>query len=567
MPANVAAPTTSTPPARPEPTPPPADPPGRAQRGILLADSQQPAGVGGRVADAGGNAYDVAIAMAFTAAVTQPSACGLGGGGFALVWDGGKATVIDFRETAPGGLRLRDHLSTSPPFDKRGVMAGVPGFVAGMAALHARGAALPWRDDVEGARRLAADGFVVEWWLQQTIEWSKGSLGRAGASDLVDGGAHEASDLHSNPALAKTLGILADEGAAAFYKGPLADDLVRSARAAGSTIVGADLAKYAVEIREPLRVPWGAYQVLVPPPPSGGGVVLAQQLLTFPPDDVAALAPGSGRWVHLLAEGLREAGAERRAKVGDPAFTRADMGEMLDAERLRGVRRGLRENTTREPDRTLIEDGGTCSFVAWDDQDRVVVLSASIGGMFGAKLLTKGGYFLGDALTDFAHDALAAKVATKGPNFPRAGARPVSSMTPALLLEGGRPALAITATGGARVPGAIVQILHRALVADVPLEDATTSPMFHAPAAGGLMIDERLLPIADDLRKRGEAIDAPRPIFVRAAVVRRRSAGAAGSATFEAGTTRGGGVGYWHAPTPSAPQAGGGDEGAAETGN
>jgi gamma-glutamyltranspeptidase/glutathione hydrolase len=536
--------------------PAPAKPLPNIDRGVFLADSEQPAAVAHRAVEAGGNAFDVAVAMAFTAAVTQPSACGLGGGGFALVWDGGKATVIDFRETAPGGLRLRDHLSPSPAFDKRGVMVGVPGFVAGMAALHARGAALPWRDDLEGARKIAAEGFAVEWWLERTISWSKGDLARAGAADLMGAGA-SIGDARSNAALAKTLAVIAEKGAPAFYRGPLADDLVRSARAAGSTIVAADLAKYAVEIREPLRVPWGAYEVLVPPPPSGGGVVLAQELLTFSPDDVAKLVPGSGRYVHLLAEGLREAGAERRAKVGDPAFTRADTGEMLDAERLRGVRRGLRENTTREPDRTLIEDGGTCSFIAWDDHDRVVVLSTSLGSMFGSKVLTKGGYFLGDALTDFAHDALAAKVATKGPNFPRAGARPVSSMTPTLLLEGGEPALAVTATGGARVPGAILQMLHRTLVSDLPLEDATTAPLFHAPASGGLVLDERLLPIADDLRRRGEAIDGPRPIFVRAAAVRRRTASS--PATFDAGTTRGGGVGYWRAAASTAARA---DDGA-----
>lgn len=555
--ANVGAPTTAIAPPPPAPAPPPPEEPPRVDRGAVASESEAATKAGIASLEAGGTAFDAVVAMAFTAGVTQPTSCGLGGGGFALTWDGAKATIVDFRETAPGGLRLRDHLSTSPPWDKRGVMVGVPGFVSGLAAVHALGGKLPWSDDLSEARRLAEDGFAVEPWLATTVQWSERDLLRIPeAAWLLEGGAlPRPGDVRKNAALGRTLGVLAEKGAGAFYRGAIADDVVKSARAAGSTVVGADLVKYAAVTREPLRVRWGSYDVIVPPSPSGGAVMLAQELLVFPPDDVKKLEPGSALYTHLVSEGLREAGAERRAKVGDPAYTRVDEDDLVAAERLRAVRRGLRETTTREPEATLIEDGGTCSLVAWDEAGRVVVVTASVGGMFGAKIATRGGFFLDDSLTDFAHDALAAKVATKGPNFPRAAARPVSSMAPTLLLEGGRPALAVSGSGGGRIPGAILQVMHRALASGATLDEAIAAPRFHPPAAGGLSIEEGLAPIAGALRERGESLEEPRPTFAAVTAIRRRELD--GRSVLEAGADprKRGSAKIWRAPAATAPSA------------
>jgi len=505
----------------------PAEPAPLADRGALAAESEAAAQAGLAILERGGSAVDAAVAMAFTSAVSQPTSCGLGGGGFAMVWDGTKATLVDFRETAPGGLRLRDHLSTSPSWDKRGVMVGVPGFVAGLAAVHALGGVLPWSSVVDDARDLAERGFAVEPWLATTVRWSERDLKRVPEAAYLfeGGGAPHPGDTRKNPALGRTLRALAEQGPSAFYVGPIADDAVRGARAAGSTIVGVDLARYVAIAREPLRVRWGTCDIAVAPPPSGGGVVIAQELLAFEPQDVAKLSPGSGLYTHLFAEGFREAGAERRAKVGDPAFTRADMTELLDPPRLRAIRRALGSETTRKPDRTLVEDGGTCNLVAWDDRGRVAVVTTSVGGMFGAKIATRGGYFLNDSLTDFAHDALAAKVATKGPNFPRAGARPVSSMAPTLVFEGGKPTLAIGASGGGRIPSSILQVLHRALAQDATLQSAIAAPRFHPPAAGGLSMEEGLASITSDLRARGEAVEDPKPTFSAVSAVRHQRQG------------------------------------------
>jgi gamma-glutamyltranspeptidase/glutathione hydrolase len=496
----------------------------------VAAENDAAAEAGASVLERGGTAIDAAVAMAFVSAVTQPTSCGLGGGGFAVTWDGARreASVIDFREAAPGGLRLRDHLGNAPPWEKRGVLVGVPGFTAGLAELHAAGGKLPWSDLVGPAAKLAEDGFVVEPWLATTIGWSLRDLRRVpGAAFLLapDGTAPAAGSTLHAPALARTLRAIAADGPQAMRGGQVVDDLVRSARAAGSSLVGADVASYAAVRREPLRVPFGGFEVLLVPPPSGGGVTVAQQLLAFPPDDLAKLAPADA--VHLGAEGMRFSIAERRTWVGDPAFTRADLAQLLDPARLADVRRRLPRTVATVPSGPAIEDGGTCHLVAWDGEDRVVSLTTSVGGMFGAKVLTEGGYFLGDALGDFAHDALGQRAITRGPNIARGGARPVSSMAPVIVLSGGAPALALGASGGARIPSSVLQVLQRVLARDEPLERAIDAPRWHAPSAGGLQIEEGLSPLEGALRERGEALDVPRPTFAAVTAVRaRRSEGA-----------------------------------------
>lgn len=527
--------------ASPPPLPPapPALPP-LEDRGAVAAESLAAADAGARVLEEGGSAADAVVAMALVAAVVQPTSCGLGGGGFALVWDPAsrRATVVDFREVAPGGLRLKDHLGKSPPWERRGVMVGVPGFVAGLAAVHARGGRQPFEKLALGAAALAEGGFRVEPWLAATLVWNEKALRREPrASALFGLGGPEGrlpvegGELRNEP-LAKTLRALAERGPRAFYRGPLAEDVVLGARAFGSSMVAADLADYQPQDREPARVPFGSREVLVPSSPSGGGVVLAQQLLLFPPADVARVAQDSAEGIHLGAEGLRASWGERRSWVGDPAFTRVDMGFLLDPARLRGVRASLPVGSVTPPSGPAIEDGGTCHLVAWDDQGLVVSFTSSIGSMFGAKIATRGGYFLGDSLADFAHDALGQKVLTRGPNFPRARARPASSMAPTLVLEAGEPMLALGGSGGAKIPSAVLQVLQRVLVRDEPLATAIAAPRWHAPSAGGLQIEEGLAPQGEALRARGEAFEAPRASFAAVTAIRVRPN--AGRPSFEA---------------------------------
>jgi gamma-glutamyltranspeptidase/glutathione hydrolase len=407
-------------------------------------------------------------------------------------------------------------------------MVGVPGFVAGLVALHQRGGRQPLPELIAPAVRLAEEGYPVTPWLAQTTVWLERELRRTPRSEhlFVDGALPRAGQTLKNPDLARTLREVATRGADAFRSGPVADDVVSSARAAASPMVGADLRDYQAIAREPLQVALGDRVVLVPPPPSAGGVMLAQQALAFPPPDVKALAPGSPDATHLVAEMVRASLRDRRAWIGDPAFTRADLGALLDPQRLREVRGRLPRDAVTPPDGPSIEDGGTCHLVAWDDADDVAQITTSIGGMFGARIMTRGGFFLGDSLADFAHDALGQRVLTKGPNFPRARARPASSMAPALVLEGGRPLLALGASGGARIPTSMIQVLHRVIVGGEPLRSAIDAPRWHAPSAGGLQIEAGLEAIAAELRARGEALEEPRPSFAAVTAIRAdRSSG------------------------------------------
>lgn len=533
----VAAPSATPVAPSPPPTPLPPAPPARRVLGAVAAETQAATAIGAAILERGGTAVDAAVAMAFVSAVVQPSSCGLGGGGFAVVWDPTtrRATVVDFREVAPGGLRLRDHLGNTPPWARRGVLVGVPGFVPGLAAIHASGGVLRWNEVVADAVRLADEGFVVEPWLATTLRWSENALRREpGASFLLPGGAPPtAGDTLKIPALATTLQAIARG------EGIPVGDVVARARAAGSTMVAADVAAYAPARREPLRIPFAGHDVLLPPPPSGGAVTIAQQLIAFPAEDVRSLDAADA--VHLGAEGMRASIAERRQWVGDPAFTRVDLELLLDPSRLGALRRRLPRTGVTPPSGPPIEDGGTCQVVAWDADDRVVSLTSTLGGMFGAKIVTEGGFFLNDALGDFAHDPTGRRAISRGPNFARAGARPASSMAPAIVVVDGAPVLALGASGGARIPAAELQVLQRLLAQGEPLERAIDAPRWHAPSAGGLEIEDGLAPLAPSLRERGEALDEPRPSFAAVTAV-RATRGEGGRALEAAADPRKGGA-------------------------
>ena len=489
-------------------------------RFAVAAENKSAAQVALATLERGGSAADAAIAAMLAAGVTQAVSSGPGGGGIALYWDAPKktATVVDFRETAPIGIRPGDYTKRPAPPKKRGAMVGIPGEVAGMGLIHQRWGKLPWAELVAPAIELADKGFVISPHMARALVWRKSwvlSNARGKAVFAPQGRLARSGETVRNPALAATLRSLATNGAQSFYQGSVAKDIMATAASAGGRMILSDMSGYRAIERKALATSWAGKRILTAPPPSAGGLLLLETLNMHSPDALEALGFGSGPYVHVLAETFRGAIADRLRVVGDPAYYRASMAPYYAPGRMKARRARILLNRTHKPESFPLHEKGTSHLVMVDEQGNVMSVTSSVRSMFGARLMTQGGFVLNDQLVDFTTGRLERRYrARHQPNTPRGGARPVTSMTPTLVLDGDKVVLALGASGGARIPGAVTQALIAKLVFGRSVSEAVAEPRLVAPAAGGLLLTPGTpAALLEDLRRRGEVVRADRPDF------------------------------------------------------
>jgi gamma-glutamyltranspeptidase/glutathione hydrolase len=487
---------------------------------------------------AGGHAADAAVAAALVLGVVSPVSSGIGGGGFALVWDAAarRATALDFRETAPRAIDPRS-LDTRPvPDALRGVLVGVPGEVAGFAQLHRRWGRLPLAHDAAAAIRSAEHGFAVGPHLARMLGLHAGAVIASpqlralfGRTGVVAG----QGVVVSRPALARTLRRVASGGERAFYDGPVAGDLVRAARARGSRIQARDLCDYRVVERAPLPIAWEGSTLLTMPPPSAGGVLLAQTLATFDRASLRALGHGSAGYLHALAESFRGSLADRVHSMGDPAFVAVSTDALVSPAHIRARRARFGADLTHAPARFQMPEHGTSHVVVVDGRRNVVSLTTTVNGPFGSRIVApESGVLLNDELDDFTPPSTAAAFGLRdaGPNAPRPGARPVSSMTPVIVLRDGEPVAAAGGSGGARIAPNVTQVLLRLLAFDASVGQAVDAPRFSIAFDSPALVLEQPAPepaVLQDLADRGEQVRfSDYPAAVQAVTIGR--GGAAG---------------------------------------
>lgn len=497
----------------------------------------------------GGSAVDAAIAATLANGVVHPVSSGIGGGGFAVVWDAKKKeiTVLDFRETAPIGLVAEDLIRRPPVEDKRGAMVGTPGEVAGLAEMHARWGKLAFADLFRGPAEAAEKGFPVSAHMSRALKWSEkwvtstpryGLFSKAGA--IVPAG-----EIVQNARLAATLRKIAAEGKKAFYEGTIAADILATARASGGRLSDMDLKSYRVEERKPLRTKWEGYEVATMPPPSAGGLMLIETLQMHSKADLVTHGFGTGAYAHLLAETFRGALADRVRRVGDPAFIRVDTQGLASQARMKARRAKISMTSTTPAEKIPIDESGTTHIVTVDAEGNVVSITSTVNNLFGSQLVTEGGFVLNDELDDFTPERTYRQFGiVDGTNRPRGGARPVSSMTPTLVLKDGKPVLALGGSGGTRIATGTTQVLLAHLAFGMPVQQAVAAPRIETPVAGGLLVDVALgVEAIQDLEKRGEVVDTSRPNFSGIQAISIKE-GADGSRIVEAGADpRKGGVG------------------------
>ena len=437
------------------------------RRGVVVTEELVASQVGQRILERGGNAVDAAVAAAFTLAVTFPEAGNIGGGGFAIYVPHdpmAESLAIDFRETAPAALTSEAFLDAEGNLDttlaqRSALGVGVPGSVAGLHMLHSAAGRLSWRDVVEPAIRHARVGVVganLQWKLKQAGMQARIEAGGGGAMYYPGGEIPAQSAPLHQTALAETLNRIAEFGPPGFYAGPTAEAMVNELAARDGVMTLEDVAAYAPVKRTPLRGWFRGKEIITMPPPSSGGIVVLQALAildAFPLDQerertLAASdkteGPGiSGRAVHWWIEALRRAFADRAEHMGDPDFYPVPTDELLSPDWVatRRISIGEQADTDTEPMPTAPESTDTTHLVVIDGEGNAVSLTTTLNSNFGTGIyVPEAGFFLNNELDDFALQAGTPNqygLIGSQANALRPGKRPLSSMTPTVVRDGG----------------------------------------------------------------------------------------------------------------------------------
>jgi gamma-glutamyltranspeptidase/glutathione hydrolase len=539
-----------------------------AVHGMVASDSRLASQAGVRVLAAGGNAADAACATALALGVVNPFASGLGGGGFALIYSAntGKVEALDFRETAPAALRpdlfLREGKIERAWSVRGGLAVGVPGEPAGLAELVRRWGKRPFARCIEPAETLAR-GFQASAWLvehvaddlKQDPSEAAGLLARVLARKRGSLAELRAGDVVRRPDLAGTLARLRRGGAAAFYRGEIASAIVSAVQNAGGVIDRSDLAGYTPVGRTPLVTTFRGRRIFAMPPPSAGGVVMFEVLGILGERmknwDPVPAGPQDPTYLHVLVETLKHGFADRSRFLGDPGFVSVPLSHLLDASYHRELQARIRPDGILAPDRygsaepsaaAPARDAGTAHISVVDSEGNAVALTTTINLEFGAHLVAgRTGVLLNDEMDDFslapgAPDAFG--LVAGGQNLLAPGKRPLSSMSPTIVVGENGVEMVLGAAGGPMIISSTVEVLLDVLVFGMDAQAAQAVPRVHHQWSPDVLRYEPGLPmsVVDSLRTKGHRVEA-RDKIGKVNVVIRGKAGLAG-----AGEPRSGGA-------------------------
>ncbi len=468
--------------------------PAPARHAMVSSSHYLASQVGNRILQRGGNAVDAAIATAFALAVTLPSAGNVGGGGFLLYHGaGGETTSFDFRERAPLAATERMYLdedgeirdvapegAPAQPVNHEGILAvGVPGTVAGLWLAHQRLGTMPWAELVQPAVKLAADGIPSSWrnqdFLRRVAEDRDKWPSTARAFLKPGGELYEPGEIWRQGDLARTLERIAEHGRDGFYKGETARLVAEFMRDNGGLITEEDLAQYQAQERQPIHVTYRGYDVYGMPPPSSGGTAVALMLNVLEGFDLAAIGHNSALYVHLLAETMRRAFADRAEHLGDPeANPEMPIERLTSKAYAETLRRTIDLFRTTPSDLETFarlgedvalaaESEATTHFSVVDREGNAVSLTYTLEASYGSRIVASGaGFLLNNEMGDF--NPIPGRTTDKGligtaPNLVAPGKRMLSSMSPTIVAKGGKPVLVIGSPGGRTIINTTLQVI------------------------------------------------------------------------------------------------------------
>jgi gamma-glutamyltranspeptidase / glutathione hydrolase len=465
--------------------------------GMVVTAQHVASEVGAAILRQGGNAVDAAVAVGYALAVTHPCCGNLGGGGFMTIHlADGRNTFINFREKAPLAARPDMYLDAegNAVSDKslNGYLAvGVPGTVMGLETARQKFGTLPRAKLIAPSIRLAEDGFIltrgdVDVLADATAEFR--AQPNVAAIFLNHGEPWAPGNRLVQKNLAATLRAISQGGSDAFYHGAIPRAVSAASRAHGGLLTAEDFSAYTVTESAPITCGYRGYTIVSAPPPSSGGVTLCEMLQVLEGYPLAALGFHSSASVHLMAEAMRYAYRDRNTYLGDPAFIDNPVAQLLSATHIEAIRAHILPNRAT-PSATLAgeasadEHATTTHYSVVDHSGNAVSVTYTINDDFGAKVIAGNtGFFLNDEMDDFTAKPgvpnLFGLVQGKA-NAIAPGKRPLSSMTPTIVLKDGKPVLVVGTPGGSRIITTVLEVIVNVIDHGMTLQQAVDAPRIH----------------------------------------------------------------------------------------
>jgi gamma-glutamyltranspeptidase/glutathione hydrolase len=514
--------------------------PTHASHAIVTSVHELASRAGVEMLRSGGNAVDAAVATGFALAVVHPQAGNLGGGGFLLLRNAtGETHFIDFREKAPAAATENMYLDAQgnvlPESSKDSSVVGyksvgVPGSVAGLVYAEKKYGKLSLEKVIAPAIKLARDGFPLAY--EDTHDLKDEYLAQFPESKRIfqrDGNYYQPGELLKQPELARTLERIAKDPDD-FYHGAMARELAAAIHKGGGLVTAVDLAAYEVREREPIRGSYHGYDIISAPPPSSGGVALVEILNILEGFDLAKLGNRSADAIHLEAEAFRRAFYDRTDFMGDPDFSKVPVAQLIDKKyaaawrdsidpKHASVSKDLRRPAFGELERVaqsrltaIREPENTTHYSVVDTEGNAVSVTTTLNDSFGSRVTAEGlGFLLNDEMDDFAakQGVPNAYGLIQGPaNAIGPGKRPLSAMTPTIVLKDGKLFLVLGSPGGPTIITTVANILIGVIDFSLDIQEAVNAPRFHNQwLPDGILVEDRLSPdTMNVLRSKGHKL-------------------------------------------------------------
>lgn len=487
----------------------------------------------------GGNAVDAAIAAGFALAVTHPSAGNLGGGGFMLIrMADGRTTFIDFREAAPARAGRDMYLGSDGQPTRASLdgwrAPGVPGTVRGFELASKKYGKKRWAELLAPAIGLAGKGF------QLTAAQAGGLKSNAARLEpyeeskrifLKRGAFYAPGEFLAQPELAVTLERIAHEGARDFYEGSIARRIAAAMAGHGGLITLDDLKAYRAVERAPLQGKYRGYEIVTAPPPSSGGIGILQMCGVLEATGFEKHGAGSPAAIHWAAEAMRRFFADRSLYLGDPAFTHIPLAGLIEPQYAAALRR------TIDPERATPsaqvrpgrparhESAETTHYSIVDREGNAVAVTYTLNGSYGSGVTVPGlGFLLNNEMDDFSAKPgvpNSAGLVGGDANAIAPGKRPLSSMTPTIVLRGGKPYLVVGSPGGSQIITTVLEVIENVIDFHMGVQDAVAQPRFHHQWLPDTLYLENTFPAETEqaLRGRGYTVERLRSVGEVAAIL------------------------------------------------
>lgn len=515
-----------------------------ANNGMVATEQELASRIGLDILKAGGNAVDAAVGIGFALAVALPNAGNLGGGGFMMVHDAktGKSVALDFREVAPLKATRNMYLD-----DKGNVIngkslythyaVGVPGTVAGMEHALKKWGTLPLDKVIAPSIALAEKGFPVSETLAKILRQEQKNMGKWPATTEIfwkDGAPLKRGDLLVQKDLAQSMRLIAQQGAKAFYEGAIAQKIAAEMAPHAGAVTLQDLREYKVAEREPVRGTYRGHEVVTMPPPSSGGTNLVQILNMLEQWPLAQWGQNSAQTLHHMAESSKLAYADRSEYLGDPDFVKIPLKGLTSKRYAESLAKTIDPNRAR-PAKEIkpgqpqpYESDQTTHYSVVDKAGNAVAVTYTLNTNFGSGIVAKGtGILLNNEMDDFAAKpgvANAYGLVGGDANAVAAKKRPLSSMTPTLVLKDGKPTLVTGSPGGARIITTVLQTVVNTIdFGNNPAEAAAAPRVHHQWTPDELRVEKGLSPdTLALLKQRGHNI-AVKPSMGRTQTIQIRN--------------------------------------------